>query len=63
MFCCPAGESQGLVNRACAECAELSAGYQSSMAPKNNPEEGKTLTLGAINALLSPIRIDATGLA
>lgn len=27
------------------------------------PDAGKTLTLGAINALLSPIRIDAAGLA
>lgn len=34
-----------------------------AMARKNAPEEGETLTLGAINALLSPIAISAAGLA
>lgn len=45
--------------KAQAATSEIAA----AMARKNEAADGETLTLGAINALLSPIRIDAAGLA
>lgn len=77
-YCCEKGEAQGKVGRGCDECSETSAAYQAAMftpQAERAPAEpvagrdflttasGETLTLGALNALLSPIRIDAAGLA
>lgn len=35
MWCCEKGQALGLIDKACPECAEISAGYQSCMGPSD----------------------------
>ncbi|WP_019700426.1 YqaJ viral recombinase family protein [Paracidovorax oryzae] len=72
MTCCENGSPGGI----CQECAQTSAAFSADMRPRvkcdgdhggptcADPEcwNGPTITLGQINALLAPIKLDAAGL-
>lgn len=61
-YCCEKGEQQGLVDKACDDCAEVSAGYQAAMFAPKVRNGVPTLRIGTIKERLQHMSVTAEDL-
>lgn len=61
-YCCEKGEQQGLVDRGCDDCAEVSAGYQAAMFAPKVRTGAPTLRIGTIKERLQHMSVTAEDL-
>lgn len=61
-YCCEKGEQQGLVDKACDDCAEVSAGYQAAMFAPKVRNSVPTLRIGTIKERLQHMSVTAEDL-
>jgi len=61
-YCCEKGEQQGLVDKACDDCAEVSAGYQAAMFAPKVRTSVPTLRIGTIKERLQHMSVTAEDL-
>lgn len=61
-YCCEKGEQQGLVDKACDDCAEVSAGYQAAMFAPKVRTGVPTLRIGTIKERLQHMSVTAEDL-
>lgn len=61
-YCCEQGEQQGLVGKACDDCAEASAGYQAAMFAPKERTGPPTLRIGTIKERLGHMTVTAEDL-
>jgi hypothetical protein len=61
-YCCEKGEQQGLVDKACDDCAEVSAGYQAAMFAPKVRNGAPTLRIGTIKERLQHMSVTAEDL-
>lgn len=62
LYCCEKGERQGLVDKACDDCAEVSAGYQAAMFAPKERTGVPTLRIGTIKGRLQHMSVTAEDL-
>ena len=61
-YCCEKGEQQGLADKACTDCAEVSAGYQAAMFAPKVRTGVPTLRIGTIKERLQHMSVTAEDL-